>query len=141
MKFYQKLIYAAASILVVIIICTLYSRQGFYIDKNEWESLVLAQDENADYYERLLIYGIQESVKEKFSDVEFLERFGLFVLKELYGPFNADYKIALDKGNNVLFVFGEKIKFPNEAPGEGRTRSIIIEKKTGRIITISKSRF
>ena len=145
MKSYRKIFLTAGCIILFFIVVIIFLKQSAYIeqrvhiDAEEWKSLVLFQVNHTDYYKDLLRYGIEESIKIKLSDVDFLEKYGLFIIKELYGPFRSDYKIAIDKGDHVLFVFEEKIE--EDIIGEEKSRHIILEKKTGRIISVLKTRF
>jgi hypothetical protein len=110
------------------------------LDVTEWHGLIKARNENTNFYEHLLNYGRQEPIELKLSDEKFMEKYALFLINELYGNFRADYSIAIDKGDTILFIFEEKRKLIPDLIGEGKMRSIILEKKTGKIIAISKTR-
>jgi hypothetical protein len=121
----------------VVLFLTLNEKK---LDQDEWQWLMTAEDENTDFYEHLLRYKYPESVEMKLSDIKFLEKYALFLVKEIHGDFRADYSMAIDKGDTVLFHFEEKRKQLPGLPGEGKARSIIIEKKTGKILALSKTR-
>jgi hypothetical protein len=141
MKLREKILCITVSLVFIVIIVVLFmALRENKLDKDEWYEFMITEDENIDFYEHLLRYRYTESVELKLSDIEFMEKYALFLVKEIYGDFRADYSMAIDKGDNVLFHFEEKRKPSPNLIGEGKARSIILEKETGKILAIAKTR-
>ena len=131
MKFI-KIIINILILLILIISCSKEDNGILNINFDDWEHNLMYQIENTDYYDQLLIYGIEESARGKLADNEFLQGFGLLLLRELYGKFDPDYRIAIERGDNIIIIYYEK---PDHTR-KGIRRTIVFEKKTGRIIAI-----
>ena len=139
----KKTIFMIGILLVglLILFAFVLSYKNKSLDKDMWVSLVLEEEASTDYYEHLLRYGRPQIIEEKLSDIGFLDALARFLVKELYGDFRIDYSISIDKGESVLFIFEESIKNIPDFIGEEKVISFVLEKKTGKILATSMSKY